>query len=114
MTSTYVRIQDRKYGTEGLFDADRLSWDMGMCDNNARHGVSCCDDLEALLDYYVQAPIEIGDDPVIITMEGVESDDEPLDAELGERLIHPTRIISIVSAEAVGFYDGINERLENI
>ena len=40
--STYVRIQDRKYGTEGLFDADRLSWDMGMCDDNARHGVSCC------------------------------------------------------------------------
>ena len=113
MTSTYVRIQDRKYGTEGLFDTDRLSWDMGMCDDNARRGVSCCDDLEALLDYYVQAPIEIGDDPVIITMEGVESDDEPLDAELGERLIHPTRIVSIVSAETAGFFDGINARLDD-
>ena len=65
--STYVRIQDRKYGTEGLFDADRLSWDMGMCDDNARCGVSCCDDLEALLDYYVQAPIEIGDDEGDVT-----------------------------------------------
>ena len=112
MTSTYVRIQDRKYGTDGLLDADRLSWDMGMCESNARRGVSCCDDLEALLDYYVQAPIEIGDDPVIITMDGVESDDEPLDAEFGERLIHPTRIVSIVSADEAGFYEGINARLE--
>ena len=112
MTSTYVRIQDRKYGTDGLLDAERLSWDMGMCERNARRGVSCCDDLEALLDYYVQAPIEIGDDPVIITMEGTPSDDEPLDAEFGERLIHPTRIISIVSADEAGFYEGINARLE--
>ena len=59
------------------------------------------------------AKVEIGDDPVIITMEGVESDDEPLDAELGERLIHPTRIVSIVSAETAGFFDGINARLDD-
>ena len=111
--STYVRIQDSKWGTDGLFDADRLSWDMGMCEDNARHGVSCCDDLEALLDYYVQCPIEIGDDPVIITMEGRETNDQPLDAQYGERLITPTRIVSIESAEAAGFFAGINARLDD-
>lgn len=109
--STYVRIQDRQYGTDGLFDPERLSFDMMARDELARRGVSCCSDLEALMDYYVQFPVEIGDDPVIITMEGEPTGDTPLDGEFGEYLIHPIRIISIESAEDAGFYDGINERL---
>lgn len=111
MTTTYVRIQDRQYGTDSLFDPDRISWGMGMTETSGRNGTSCCTDLEALMDYYVQAPIEIGADPVIIVMEGIESDDTPLDAHLGERLIHVTRIVEILDAETAGFFDGINERL---
>ncbi|GAA2183336.1 hypothetical protein GCM10009785_26540 [Brooklawnia cerclae] len=111
MTATYVRIQDRKYGTDGLFDPERLSFGMSMSDESARRGVSCCDDLESLMDYYVQAPVLIGDDPVIVVMEGELSDDEPLDAQLGERLIFPTRIVEVIDAETAGFFDGVNERL---
>ena len=114
MTTTYVRIQDRKYGTEGLFATDRMSYVpfSGFNEETARHGVSACIDLEALMDYYAQFPIEIGDDPVIITMEGEPSGDTGLDAEFGEYLIRPTRIVSVESAEDAGFFDGINARLD--
>lgn len=109
--TTYVRIQDRQYGTDSLFDRDRLSYDMMARDETARRGVSVCTDLDALMDYYIQCPIEIGDEPVIITLEGEPSGDTPLDADMGEYLIHATKIISVISAEDAGFYDGINERL---
>ena len=46
-------------------------------------------------------------------MEGRETDDQPLDAQYGERLITPTRIVSIESAEAAGFFAGINARLDD-
>lgn len=110
--TTYVRIQDRNHGTEDLFREGRYSLSMREHEGDERIGVSVCDDLEALMDYYVQNPIEIGNDPVIITLEGELSDDEPLDAEHGERLIIPTRIVSIVDAEEAGFFDGINARLD--
>lgn len=112
MASTYVRIQDRKYGTDELFTEGRLSNDMLAREHNARLGVSVCSDLDALMDYYVQFPVEIGDDPVIITLEGEPSGDTPLDGEFGEYLIIPTRVVSIESAEDAGFYDGINARLD--
>ncbi len=54
--ATYVRIQDRKYGTDELFTEGRLSNDMMVRDHNARLGVSVCSDLESLMDYYVQFP----------------------------------------------------------
>src|SRR5690606_17242389 len=109
--ATYVRIQDRKYGTDGLLDTSRLSFvPTSMDDDTARPGVSCCADLEPLMDYYVQFPVPIGDDPVIVTMEGEPSGDTPLDGEYGEYLIYPTRIISVVDAEEAGFYAGIDER----
>lgn len=110
--ATYVRIQDRQYGTETFFDADRLSFDpTSFQDETARRGVSVCADLDALADYYLQCPIPIGDDPVIITLEGELSTDTPLDAAMGEYLIHPTRVVSIESAEDAGFFDAIDERL---
>lgn len=111
-TKTYTRIQDRSWGTDELFTAGRQSNDMGWNESNARTGVSVCEDLDALMDYYVQAPIEIGSDPVIITLEGELAEDQPLDADLGEYLIIPTRVVSIESAEDAGFFDGINARLD--
>lgn len=109
--ATYVRIQDRKFGTQDLFREGRISDSMMHYEWAERVGVSVCDDLEALMDYYVQCPIEIGDDPVIIALEGDIADDQPVDAEYGERLIFPTKIVSIEDAESAGFFDGINARL---
>ena len=111
MTSTWVRIQDESHGTESLLDPERMSYDMVMSDRSARRGVSVCTDLDALMDYYIERPIEIGDRPVIVTLEGDETGDTPLDEEQGEHLIYPTRIVSIADAEAAGFFDGINARL---
>lgn len=113
MASTYVRIQDRKYGTDSLFAEGRLSNDMQAREHNARLGVSVCSDLDALMDYYAEYPVEIGDDPVIVTLEGEPSGDTPLDGEAGEYLIIPTRVVSVESAEDAGFYDGINARLDD-
>ncbi|MGY5765008.1 hypothetical protein ACXET9_07405 [Brachybacterium sp. DNPG3] len=111
MASTYVRIQDRQYGTDSLFIEGRRSFvPTSMDDERSRLGVSVCADLESLLDYYYEHQLPIGDDPVIITLEGEPSGDLPLDAAAGEHLIIPTRVVSIESAEDAGFYDGIDER----
>ncbi|QIK63821.1 hypothetical protein G7068_11945 [Leucobacter viscericola] len=111
--ATYVRIQDRKHGIEDLLREGRASLPMRNEETDTRYGVSVCTNLEALMDYYVQCPIEIGDDPVIITLEGDIADDQPLDAEYGEILINATRVVSIESAEDAGFFDGINARLDS-
>lgn len=111
--STYYRIQDRQYGTEGLFDRERVTYDMSYRDETARRGVSCCGSLQELIEYYVQAPVEIGTDPVIIVMEGEPSGDTPLDAHLGEHLIYPTRIVDVIDAEEAGFFDGVNALLDD-
>lgn len=66
-------------------------------DRTTRNGVSVCGSRESLACYLatVGAGIPYGDGEwLLIELTGYFSDDQPLDAEFGEYLIHPTEIIS--------------------
>lgn len=107
---SYYRIQDSRYGTDGLLSGEHLSIPMNGDEAGVRHGVSCCDSIEALADYIAHSAIEIGTRPEIIEMDGPLAADQPLDD--GEFLIQPTTIISRQDAEAAGFFDLVNNIFE--
>lgn len=106
---SYYRIQDSYYGTDDLLSGDYESTSMNYMD--IRHGVSCCDSLEQLAAYIATSGVEIGDDPIIIELDGYPSEEEPLEPGR-ESLIEPTAILSISSpAEPGGFYDLVDRYL---
>src|SRR5690606_2540990 len=61
---------------------------------DSRYGVSVCRDEDALVDYLAHTGADM-DDAVLIELEGDWSDDEGHDAQIGEELILPTRIVSV-------------------
>lgn len=68
---------------------------------SSRRGLSCCDDLESLLEYFAGHPadgVSIGRGAALagaylVELEGEPSGDEPWEGEDTESLIHPTRIV---------------------
>lgn len=65
-----------------------------------RHGVSVCEDIEALIEYFRVAGGYVDEDMVLVTLEGYRSDDQDEDHESGAILICPTRIVSVVPVPA--------------
>src|SRR5690606_36045000 len=61
---------------------------------DVRHGVSVCSDEEALVDYLAYTGADFTD-TVLVELEGEYADEEGHDAELGEILIFPSRIVSV-------------------
>lgn len=59
-----------------------------------RYGVSVCRDEEALIDYLAHTGADFTD-TVLVELEGEYSDEDGHDAELGEILILPSRIVSV-------------------
>ena len=83
------RIQDRERGVEYLLDPEtQYSWPMDYDESKVRHGVSGCETIEELAAYwathYVEASV-----PVLVCVEGPQSEDTPLDEEFGEVLVLP-------------------------
>lgn len=83
------RIQDRKRGVEYLLDPEtQYSWPMDYDESKVRHGVSGCETVEGLAAYWATHSVEASD-PVLVRVEGPQSDDTPLDEEFGEVLVLP-------------------------
>lgn len=83
------RIQDRKRGTEYLLDPEtQYSWPMDYDESKVRHGVSGCETIEELAAYWATHSIEASV-PVLVRVEGPQSEDTPLDEEFGEVLVLP-------------------------
>lgn len=83
------RIQDRKRGVEYLLDPDtQYSWPMSDDESLVRHGVSGCETIEELAAYWALEAV-YATEPVLVCVEGPQSEDEPLRARWGEVLILP-------------------------
>lgn len=84
------RMQDASRDINDLLDPDKqLSFPMDNDDDKVRRGVSGCVSLPALAAYIAVSGIEASY-PVVVEIEGPESDDTPLDADYGEVLLLPT------------------------
>lgn len=83
------RIQDKSRGVEYLLDPEtQYSWPMDYDESKVRHGVSGCETIEKLAAYWATHSSEAWD-PVLVRVEGPESEDCPLDWEFGEVLVLP-------------------------
>lgn len=83
------RIQDRKRGVEYLLDPEtQYSWPMDYDESKVRHGVSGCKTIEELAAYWATHSVDVTD-PVLVRVEGPQSEDTPLDEEFGEVLVLP-------------------------
>jgi hypothetical protein len=83
------RMQDKDRDLADLMDPEQqFSFPMNGDDEAVRHGVSGMDSLPELAAYLSVMAIE-ATTPVLVRIEGPESDDEPCDAWMGERLTLP-------------------------
>lgn len=83
------RIQDRKRGVDYLLDPEtQYSWPMDYDESKVRRGVSGCETIEELAAYWATHSVE-ATDPVLVRVEGPQSEDTPLDEEFGEVLVLP-------------------------
>lgn len=83
------RIQDRKRGVEYLLDPEtQYSWPSDEDESKVRHGVSGCETIEKLAAYWATHSVEASV-PVLVRLEGPQSEDTPLDEEFGEVLVLP-------------------------
>lgn len=83
------RIQDRKRGVDYLLDPEtQYSWPMDYDESKVRHGVSGCETIEELAAYWATHSVE-ATAPVLVRVEGPQSEDTPLDEEFGEVLVLP-------------------------
>lgn len=85
------RMQDADRDLDDLLDPEQqYSFPMSNDDEDVRHGVSGCESLAALAAYIACHAIE-ADMPVIVVIEGPESEDVPVDGDHGEVLLLPVR-----------------------
>ena len=83
------RIQDKNRGVEYLLDPEtQYSWPMDFDESKIRHGVSGCETIAELAAYWATHSVDAYD-PVLVRVEGPQSDDTPLDEEFGEVLVLP-------------------------
>ena len=83
------RIQDKSRGVEYLLDPEtQYSWPMDYDESKVRHGVSGCESIAELAAYWATHSVE-ATDPVLVRVEGPQSEDTPLDWEFGEVLVLP-------------------------
>lgn len=83
------RIQDKSRGVEYLLDPEtQYSWPMDYDESKVRHGVSGCETIEGLAAYWATHAVD-APDPVLVRVEGPQSEDTPLDEEFGEVLVLP-------------------------
>lgn len=62
---------------------------------DVRRGVSTCDGLDALIDYFRQVGGDL-DDTVLVELDATPAGDLDHDHALGAVLVHPYRIVSVV------------------
>lgn len=83
------RIQDKNRGVEYLLDPEtQYSWPTDYDESKVRHGVSGCETIAELAAYWATHSVEASV-PVLVRVEGPQSEDTPLDEEFGEVLVLP-------------------------
>lgn len=83
------RIQDKSRGVEYLLNPEtQYSWPMDYDESKVRHGVSGCETIAELAAYWATHSVEASV-PVLVRVEGPQSEDTPLDEEFGEVLVLP-------------------------
>lgn len=83
------RIQDKNRGVEYLLNPEtQYSWPMDYDESKIRHGVSGCETIAELAVYWATHSVDAYD-PVLVRVEGPQSEDTPLDEEFGEVLVLP-------------------------
>lgn len=116
MSSKWYRIQEAGYAAEDLLDEDNQisrPWG-GNEERDSREGISVCGSREELAEYLVQAAIPFGaGDWILVELEGRMSSEQAVDAELGEYLVYPERIISVEPIEQ-SFMDDIDAACDRI
>lgn len=114
MSNSYYRIQNANREVTDLLIADEQVSRNHADETSVRVGVSVCDDLEALAEYVAQTGMILNwAATVLVEVEGYMSTDTPEDAHLGERLIHPTRIVSVVETPDE-FFEAVNAAYDRI
>ena len=109
-TMIAYRMQDESRDLAGLLDVEQqYSFPMSNDDEKVRHGVSGCETLADLAAYIACHAIE-ADMPVIVVIEGPESEDAALDADDGEVLLLPTR--AEVIADDAAFFDLVSDLVD--
>lgn len=83
------RIQDKNRGVGYLLDPEtQYSWPMSDDESLVRHGVSCCETIEELAAYWSLEAV-YATEPVLVRVEGPQSEDDPIRAHWGEVLVLP-------------------------
>lgn len=83
------RIQDKNRGVEYLLNPEtQYSWPRDYDESKIRHGVSGCETIAELAAYWATHSVDTYD-PVLVRVEGPQSEDLPLDEEFGEVLVLP-------------------------
>lgn len=83
------RIQDKSRGAEYLLDPEtQYSWPKDYDESKVRHGVSGCESVAELAAYWATHAVD-ATDPVLVRVDGPQSEDTPLDEEFGEVLVLP-------------------------
>lgn len=106
------RFQDKSRSIDALLDAEQqysYSWDLSLEETDAvRHGISACTSLADLAAYVACSGLQ-ATDPGLIVLEGTESEDTPLDGEMGEVLVLPTAARWADEDTETRFFDAVGE-----
>lgn len=103
---TYYRVQEPTRPAEDLLDPEWQQSHAWHREGLTRQGISVCESREELATYLASAGegIPFGQpDWVLVELTGEPSDDTPLDREHGERLIHPTAVLSVAEIDDAFF-----------
>ncbi len=101
------RIQDQSRSLDALTDPEQqYSFPMDGDDEAVRHGVSGMDSIDQLAAYISVMAIQASN-PVLIRIEGPESDDEACDEWMGERLLLPETAEEVDETTADRFFETV-------
>lgn len=106
------RIQDKRRGVEYLLDPEtQYSRPMSDDERLVRHGVSGCETIEELAAYWSLEAV-YATEPVLVRVEGPQSEDEPLRAHWGEVLVLPETAEVIEDSPVWGLISYLVDRVE--
>lgn len=98
---TFYRIQPANRDTADLLNED--TWQSRNWNDEwatPRYGVSVCDSIDTLVDYFRTAGGYVDEDMVLVELHGYRSDDTDEDHHAGAILVCPTRIVSVTPLSA--------------
>lgn len=108
----FYRIQQATSPVERILDP-KFHFSISYCDDTARHGVSACESLEDLAEYFAQTGVPVDAECLLVTFDGDYSDEDDEDAHLGAVLTIPETIIATELAD-VRFLDMVSDAYDRL